>query len=1135
MAPLRDLSLADFIQKYTDMCNDEWYEDQDRDLVNFALSGIDLQDEEAHIRLNLILNHRLRPNAAIPTLTRDYDSFIGFTHRIPIRRDLYVYCLPPPHISTIYAKMHVQVQFHTPQGLRSLDPSKVPNILLAKFNDRHQLRLFFPQLMSDERESPVKLSMAESDELYDTIVRPTITTIAPHLAKDWPTTARAERFRANNTGRGYQTSAYIISSNLLPSFKRELHRRLQEHPRFRYCLFCTHIQGIKGSTVHDMSHYEADSAMARMFEDFDTRQGQWWVDVGIELQDGNRAIVWRKDAAQSLIAYVLQLTLDQAGVIARSRRFEYDVNAHLLEVAGFRVSFRSPIGEMEATYMQAYTTDKSLTYHKFGSQHSQNITGTMAMEGFPPKYCTELSSAYEQARMKNVAARLEVRLPLQHATNFLVEFDMNTIRESVLSIHRDNFWNWRVVRMDAFARLLSAMNDQAPDQCVSAAMLSTYAATVWMINGVHSRPDNQTGGRACHDIALPNCARLDQYHCYLLPVWCLVHAPNLLPPESNTVRLAVGDRLPLEHYEWVFNKTLPELRRMFGATGITRRRDLPRTRFRMNKGMSRARTGPSTIDVPPNFFGLEAVEEMITQETGPDVDAATHVLEAAPRKTVEQKALELWQQFPSCVLQKIGNPKDWGLSSYCRLSQTERRVAGIEKMKTTNLAVVFTRVQVKAATKQQWQDAFNAIFPPKGHDLPPSAQGWPFMIYYQDWKALLASLNETNAMEVRKVIWKEFKKLTWIPNATNDRPWRSNRMGAPWAQYPEPGSDPDDPFARDGLSGPQILWTPWLEDALVWNTAVPVIPRNQAAVNPPRAPTSAPGTPGRPRVESDATPGNDAGRQPSPDFEDFGDRHGAPDGTPGRPRVEEEPRHESSHESGFVDGHPSRPSVGRGLRGASMRSDRGEGPSRLGPTIANAQRQRPQRQSLDKGKGKAQAQRGGRRPWPKDKPFTLEALAAFAESTDEEDVGAPASKPAATGPQAPTGRYVLSMDNIPDFDTDSEDDPFAEEAKKLAAEIANPAAKAHRLGPLPDFDTDSEDDPFAEEAKKLAAKKAVNSVKKNGRGKGKAHPVARKRAAKSKVLKRKASVEESDEDEGSTEDEEGAHGRDKPKRKRTRI
>ncbi|KDQ27215.1 hypothetical protein PLEOSDRAFT_158883, partial [Pleurotus ostreatus PC15] len=312
-------------------------------------------------------------------------------------------------------------------------------------------------------------------------------------------------------------------------------------------------------------------------------------------------------------------------------------------------------------------------------------------------------------------------------------------------------------------------------------MLSTYAATVWMINGVHSRPDNQTGGRACHDIALPKYA--DYTHDDLVqlgyddnavahvstnttatfsPYGVLFMRRIYFPPESNTVRLAVGDRLPLEHYEWVFNKTLPELRRMFGATGITRRRDLPRTRFRMNKGMSRARTGPSTIDVPPNFFGLEAVEEMITQETGPDVDAATHVLEAAPRKTVEQKALELWQQFPSCVLQKIGNPKDWGLSSYCRLSQTERRVAGIEKMKTTNLAVVFTRVQVKAATKQQWQDAFNAIFPPKGHDLPPSAQGWPFMIYYQDWKALLASLNETNAMEVRKVIWKEFKKLTWI-------------------------------------------------------------------------------------------------------------------------------------------------------------------------------------------------------------------------------------------------------------------------------------------------------------------------------------------------------------------------------------
>lgn len=115
MAPLRDISLADFIQKYTDMCNDEWYEEQDRNLVNFALCGVDYQDEEARIRLNITQNHRLRPNGAIPTLSRDYDSVIGFTERIPIKRDLYIYCLPPMHISTIYAKMHVQVKFHTPK------------------------------------------------------------------------------------------------------------------------------------------------------------------------------------------------------------------------------------------------------------------------------------------------------------------------------------------------------------------------------------------------------------------------------------------------------------------------------------------------------------------------------------------------------------------------------------------------------------------------------------------------------------------------------------------------------------------------------------------------------------------------------------------------------------------------------------------------------------------------------------------------------------------------------------------------------------------------------------------------------------------------------------------------------------
>lgn len=277
--------------------------------------------------------------------------------------------------------------------------------------------------------------------LYDDILQPTVATIAPAIAKDWPTSVEAERFRSRTSRSAFQTTAYILNVDLIGPFKHELNRRLQAHEFFRHAVFCTHIQGIKASTMHDMSALSADLSLTKMLEDFDTHRGLWWVDVGLEIQDGERAILWRKDAAPNLLSYILGSTLDEAGRIVHGTSFQEDINSHLLEVAGFRVGFpTTPAGDYRIAYVQAYTTDKSLTYHKHGFQHSQNLTGQAAMKGNPPKYCSDLTAAYVDAKQKNVAARLEVRLPLEFASEYMLEFDVDLLHHSILSVHRENFW-----------------------------------------------------------------------------------------------------------------------------------------------------------------------------------------------------------------------------------------------------------------------------------------------------------------------------------------------------------------------------------------------------------------------------------------------------------------------------------------------------------------------------------------------------------------------------------------------------------------------------------------------------------------------------------------------------------------------
>lgn len=424
--------------------------------------------------------------------------------------------------------------------------------------------------------------------------------------------------------------------------------------------------------------------------------------------------------------------------------------------------------------------------------------------------------------------------------------------------------NWRIVRMDAFSRLLSAMNDQTTEQIVTPAVLSTYAAVVWMVNGVHSRPNPESGGRACRNVAIPhfedysatellnagfNEGELDTLadehaDTTFSPFNVLFMRRIHFPPETNTVRLPMNRLLPERFHTWMFGKSLADLRLQFKATGIVRRRDLHAQRFPMNKGLSRARIGPTPPNALTAFVGLADIEEDPILDVGPDVPVQQQVLDddgAEPERTVEQKARDIWAQFPCCLLQKIGNSKKWSLPSYCRISQLHRQSVTIDVMKDTNLAKVFARVQVCHTDKARWRKAFEACFPPKGHTTPQSTQTWTHMRYYLDWKTLLASLDIRGAETVREVIWEEFKNLAWIPAATGDRPWRTDRMQEPWIQLP-PLNDTGNPFAQPNIPGPQVLWSPYNAPNIVWDPFVPAVVAPSAEVvlrvngqNPARA------------------------------------------------------------------------------------------------------------------------------------------------------------------------------------------------------------------------------------------------------------------------------------------------------------
>jgi hypothetical protein len=95
----------------------------------------------------------------------------------------------------------------------------------------------------------------------------------------------------------------------------------------------------------------------------------------------------------------------------------------------------------EIAYMQMYTTDKSVTFHQAGRRHAKYLKATDALKGTPPVYCAGLYEAYRQAQnMNDCAARLEVRIPIDHAETVLTTFPNALIKQCLLNFKREKWW-----------------------------------------------------------------------------------------------------------------------------------------------------------------------------------------------------------------------------------------------------------------------------------------------------------------------------------------------------------------------------------------------------------------------------------------------------------------------------------------------------------------------------------------------------------------------------------------------------------------------------------------------------------------------------------------------------------------------
>lgn len=125
-----------------------------------------------------------------------------------------------------------------------------------------------------------------------------------------------------------------------------------------------------------------------------------------------------------------------------SSKYVRDPTSHLTAVSGCRISpgVRAQ-GLYKVAYLQMYMTDKAVTYRPEGFHWGKHLTGKEILKNKAEDYCRGLYNLYCDASQKNYGhARIEVRVPIQHADKVMVDVDIDLYRRSLVSFDPVIWW-----------------------------------------------------------------------------------------------------------------------------------------------------------------------------------------------------------------------------------------------------------------------------------------------------------------------------------------------------------------------------------------------------------------------------------------------------------------------------------------------------------------------------------------------------------------------------------------------------------------------------------------------------------------------------------------------------------------------
>ncbi|TDL13393.1 hypothetical protein BD410DRAFT_810592, partial [Rickenella mellea] len=534
-----DITLNQFLDEAFQFMGEE----KGDELVDLVLCG---QHGDHKLTLNLD-EYRPDPDEEpVPIIQRrDFDSALGISTSLKAQKPLQLWTLSRSQdylTKSLGFEIPLKRRAQPNGNLEKVQLHKIPHVPLGTIGDKVKVYLFLGGLHGSVYSDPIART---GKELYD-LKRECLQEIDPLQASHLPPSAPAEVARTLHISAGRADYRTVdISEYDVQEWSESLIRKIEEHPSFGApAFYFIQIQNRKASTVHpvltprtpdeddedydDRKEYWAwqeHRSIMSIFNDLSFAweelidpASRWVVDVAVEIGDENCTVHWYRPGHSLLLQCALNISAPAANNLIRSSSFSEDAIASLSDAAGFRSKLNPTMetinGQLTgATYIQAYSTEKTPTYNMTSSDHNNTLDGRKLLMSLRNggantavfNFMMNMQKIFDECikKIQLGSARLEIRLPVHAARRLLMEgIPDEILRETILIMEPDIVWRLRQVRAYTIMSLTYSMQKTPKELWTRRPFLALLAAMRYLFNSLTSRPDDRSVSKKLQQVIL---------------------------------------------------------------------------------------------------------------------------------------------------------------------------------------------------------------------------------------------------------------------------------------------------------------------------------------------------------------------------------------------------------------------------------------------------------------------------------------------------------------------------------------------------------------------------------------------------------------------------------------------------------